>query len=213
MPVFKSKAALPRFFAFTARSAAPGRRDDTAGIIATRTACPASRSRPRPATSPCSTAANSRDAARSTWSRHHQRALDLRRERRNIVTNATFDVHGQRRDAARRARGGAALISRPWFRAAPTSSPSASAGSALRFADGQLRASTSGTASARCSAPPRPCRRTSAARSPASASPGDADAALDPMADPAARPCSAASFELLVGFQLTQEQLAYNATR
>jgi len=43
---------------------------------------------------------------------------------------------------------------------------------------------------------------------------GDADAAIDPMSDPAIRAVvSRASFELLVGFQLTQDQLAYNATR
>ena len=44
--------------------------------------------------------------------------------------------------------------------------------------------------------------------------PGDADAALDPMADPEVRAAvQRASFELLVGFQLTQDQLRYNATR
>jgi len=42
----------------------------------------------------------------------------------------------------------------------------------------------------------------------------DADASVDPMADPSVRAAIAkASFDLLVGFQLTQEQLAYNATR
>jgi len=43
---------------------------------------------------------------------------------------------------------------------------------------------------------------------------GDVDAALDPMADPQVRAAvQAATFEMLVGFQLTEEQLAYNATR
>jgi hypothetical protein len=43
---------------------------------------------------------------------------------------------------------------------------------------------------------------------------GDADAAVDPLADPKVREAvSRASFELLVGFQLTSDQLAYNATR
>jgi hypothetical protein len=42
----------------------------------------------------------------------------------------------------------------------------------------------------------------------------DADASIDPMADPRTRAAvSQASFELLIGFQLTQSQLAYNATR
>ena len=44
--------------------------------------------------------------------------------------------------------------------------------------------------------------------------PGDPDAALDPLADPAVRAAvQRATFELLVGFQLTEAQLRYNATR
>ena len=43
---------------------------------------------------------------------------------------------------------------------------------------------------------------------------GDADAAVDPLSDPKVRDAVArATFEHLVGFQLTQEQLRYNATR
>ena len=43
---------------------------------------------------------------------------------------------------------------------------------------------------------------------------GDTDAALDPLADPAVRQSVAnATFEHLVGFQLSEEQLRYNATR
>lgn len=43
---------------------------------------------------------------------------------------------------------------------------------------------------------------------------GDADAAVDPLSEPRIRDAVArATFEHLVGFQLTQEQLRYNATR
>lgn len=43
---------------------------------------------------------------------------------------------------------------------------------------------------------------------------GDPDAALDPLADPQVRAAlNRATFELLIGFQLTEQQLAYNATR
>jgi hypothetical protein len=43
---------------------------------------------------------------------------------------------------------------------------------------------------------------------------GDADAAVDPLSDPKVRDAVArATFEHLIGFQLTQEQLRYNATR
>jgi hypothetical protein len=85
---------------------------------------------------------------------------------------------------------------------------------ALRFADGQYRASTSGTATAQvlrsaATLPDDIRRQITRVRKP-----GDADAALDPMADPAVRTAvTRATFEFLVGFQLTQEQLAYNATR
>ena len=85
----------------------------------------------------------------------------------------------------------------------------------LRFADGELRASTHrlgdrpGAAARR-----RPCRRTSASQITRERKPGDPDAAIDPMADPGVREAvRRASFEVLVGFQLTQDQLAYNATR
>lgn len=44
--------------------------------------------------------------------------------------------------------------------------------------------------------------------------PGESDAAIDPFSDPAIRSAVAkATFEHLVGFQLTEEQLRYNATR
>ena len=43
---------------------------------------------------------------------------------------------------------------------------------------------------------------------------GEAEAAIDPLADPAVRQAVAnATFEHLVGFELTQDQLKYNATR
>jgi hypothetical protein len=85
---------------------------------------------------------------------------------------------------------------------------------ALRFAEGQERASTSGTASAQvlrsAATLPEDIRR----QITRERKPGDADAALDPMSDPAVRAAvTRATFEFLVGFQLTQEQLAYNATR
>ena len=43
---------------------------------------------------------------------------------------------------------------------------------------------------------------------------GEAEAAIDPLSDPAVRSAVAnATFEHLIGFQLTQDQLKYNATR
>lgn len=84
----------------------------------------------------------------------------------------------------------------------------------ISFAPGAYRGSTRATASASIAR--------SAATLPADVvekitrkrKAGDADAAIDPMADPATRAAvSDASFEVLIGFQLTPDQLAYNATR
>ena len=84
----------------------------------------------------------------------------------------------------------------------------------LTFADGAARATGTGKAASYIDG--------SAARLPADViekitrkrRPGDADAALDPMADPEVRAAVVrSSFEMLIGFQLTEDQLRYNATR
>ncbi len=84
----------------------------------------------------------------------------------------------------------------------------------LNFAEGQTRAQASAKAAAfvdRAAATlPAEIQEKITRKRKA----GEADAALDPMADPEVRAAVAkASFELLVGFQLTNEQLQYNATR
>jgi hypothetical protein len=85
---------------------------------------------------------------------------------------------------------------------------------ALNFAEGGLRAETRGQAVARVSRSvatlPDNVRAILTRRRKA----GEAEAAVDPLADPGVRDAVArATIEHLVGFQLTQEQLRYNATR
>lgn len=84
----------------------------------------------------------------------------------------------------------------------------------LTFADGQARGQASGIATATVDR--------AAASLPAEVQkiinrkrkPGDPDAAVDPLADPQVRAAlRAASFELLIGFQLSEAQLAYNVTK
>ena len=84
----------------------------------------------------------------------------------------------------------------------------------LQFADGQERAQAHGTAgtyiSRAAATLPEDIRQRITARRRA----GEEEAATDPLNDPEVRAALAsASFELLVGFQLTEDQLAYNATR
>lgn len=84
----------------------------------------------------------------------------------------------------------------------------------LNFADGQDRASATAKAAsyidpAAAALPPEIVEKITKKRKA-----GDPDAALDPMADPAVRAAmQRASFELLIGFQLTEDQLRYNVTR
>lgn len=131
----------------------------------------------------------------------------------NIVTNATFEVHGRRRDAAgardvvlpvftTMVQGGTNIVAKRTTRVL------------LRFADGQTRASTTGGSTAQVSRAATVLPADVRAKLTRRRKSGDADAAVDPMTDPEVRAAvSRASFEMLVGFQLTPEQLAYNATR
>ena len=84
----------------------------------------------------------------------------------------------------------------------------------IHFNDGQLRASTTGQAGARINRAAATLDPKVQADITRRRKPGDADAAVDPLADPANRAAvQRASFELLVGFQLSNDQLSYNATR
>lgn len=84
----------------------------------------------------------------------------------------------------------------------------------LTFADGQDRAQAHATGSAfidRAAATlPADIREKITRKRKA----GDADAAVDPLSDPTVKAAVArSSFEVLIGFQLDEAQLAYNATR
>ena len=84
----------------------------------------------------------------------------------------------------------------------------------LQFADGQERAQASGTAAAYVDRAAATLPEDIREQITRKREPGDPDAALDPLADPAVRAAvQRATFELLVGFQLTEAQLRYNATR
>ncbi len=130
-----------------------------------------------------------------------------------VYSEATFDVLASRSDTR-----GARRVELPFF------STVLRGGSAVQtkrvgtvvidFADGQARAQGSGRAGAFVDKTeatlPSEIREQITRRRRA----GDADAALDPLADPTVRAAlTRATFELLVGFQLTEAQLTYNVTR
>jgi hypothetical protein len=130
-----------------------------------------------------------------------------------ILSNVSFDVVAIRRDA-----GPARQVVLPFFNVAVQGGNQVVAKRvgqiALNFEAGSQRAQTRSQAVVRVSRAaatlPPTVRETLNRRR----RPGDPEAAVDPMTDPAVRDAVArATFEHLVGFQMSQDQLRYNATR
>lgn len=130
-----------------------------------------------------------------------------------VVSTVSFDVVAVRRDP-REARqvvlpyfntvvqGGSQIVAKRVGRVG------------LNFAAGSSRAQTSAQATSRVALSvatlPENVRRLLSRPRKA----GEAEAAIDPLSDPAVRSAVArATFEQLVGFQMTDAQLRYNATR
>jgi hypothetical protein len=131
----------------------------------------------------------------------------------DVVSTVTFTVTGLRRDA-----GPARQVILPYFdvalRGGATIAAKQIGAVALNFPAGSQHATTSARASVRVNrgAASLPASVRQLLTRPRKA--GEADAAIDPLAEPGVREAvSNATFEQLVGFQLTQDQLKYNATR
>jgi hypothetical protein len=131
----------------------------------------------------------------------------------DIVSTATFTVVGLRRDA-----GPARQVALPYFDVALRGGTEVAAkqvGQAvLNFAAGDIHAWTRVQATVRVnrSATALPENVRAILTRPRKA--GEAEAAVDPLTEPGVRAAVAnATFEHLVGFELTQDQLKYNATR
>jgi hypothetical protein len=131
----------------------------------------------------------------------------------DVISTATFTIVALRRDA-----GPSRQVVVPYFdvvlRGGANVSAKSIGGAALNFQAGDAHAWTRVQATVRVNR--------SAATLPANVrqiltrerKPGESEAATDPLADPAVRSAVAnATFEHLVGFQLSQDQLRYNATR
>lgn len=130
-----------------------------------------------------------------------------------VISNASYDVLARRNSA-----GGARDVTFPVFAAVVRGGDrlvSKQTGQVtIHFADGQLRAQASGTASTRVQRAAADLPAEVQTRIYRKRKAKDADAAIDPLANPAARAAvKNASFELLVGFQLDEAALAYNVTK
>ena len=131
----------------------------------------------------------------------------------DVVSTVTFTVTGLRRDA-----GPARQVILQYFdvalRGGSTIAAKQLGAVALNFPAGSMHATGAARASVRvnrgAAALPENVRQILTRPRKA----GEAEAAIDPMAEPGVREAVAqATFEHLVGFQLTQDQLKYNATR
>lgn len=130
-----------------------------------------------------------------------------------VYATATFDVLARRTDTR-----GARTVTLPYFvtvlRGGSAVISKRVGSVTINFADGQERAQASGSASAYIdkaeASLPADIREQIIRKRKA----GDADAAVDPLSRPEVKAAVArATFEMLVGFQLSQDQLTYNATR
>lgn len=191
-----------------------GEIDVSGGVVAVRSSCPSAAIPAQTGDITLFNPAGSTDAA----------AIDIVASMTNLrstcseagdqfYTEATFDVLATRVDASTArdvtlpyfstvVRGGDAVIAKRVGQAT------------IRFAPGEYRASVSGKASSYVDR--------SAATLPGDIQDkitrrrktGDADAAIDPFQLPEVKEAlKRTSFELLVGFNLTQDQFRYNATR
>jgi len=130
-----------------------------------------------------------------------------------VYTEATFDVRARRADT-----NGARTVTLPYFTTVLQGGTAVVAKRlgevTLTFADGEDRAMASARAGsfvdrAAASLPDDVRERITKRRRA-----GDPEAALDPLAAPEVKAAIARTrFEMLIGFQLDEEQLAYNVTR
>jgi hypothetical protein len=130
-----------------------------------------------------------------------------------VYAEADFDVFALRRDTR-----GARTVELPYFATVVRGGSAVIAKRigvvSLQFADGEARAVASGSGGAfidrtEATLPDEIRQRVTRKRKA-----GEIEAAVDPLTEPEVRAAlERASFELLVGFQLNQDQLAYNVTR
>ena len=191
-----------------------GEIDETGGIAITRTACPAIAIPADTGDVTLFNPPNSHDArAIDVTATITDLRLNCGDQGTDVVAEASFQVDARRVNAS-----GARQVTLPYFatvvRGGNTVVSKRVQTVTIDFADGQYRASASAKGGAvinRTAATlPEDVRAKLTRRRKAQ----DADASIDPLAAPEIRTAVArASFELLIGFQLTAEQLQYNATR
>lgn len=190
-----------------------GEIDATGGIVAVRSACPTASI---PAYTGDVTLFNppqSRDAAAIDVVANITDLRSTCTDGAQLYTQATFTVNARRSDAS-----GARQVTLPYFATVMRGGNAVVAKRVgqvtLDFAPGAYRASTTATAGSYVEKGAATLPTEIQDKITQKRKAGDADAAIDPFSQPDVRAALArTSFELLIGFNLTQDQLRYNATR
>lgn len=130
-----------------------------------------------------------------------------------LVTNANFDIVALRRD-----NRGARQVVIPYFATVVQGTGNViskrTGRVVINFADGSFRGQAAGAATSLVNRSAATLPENIRSLITRERRAGDPNAALDPLADPTVRAAvEQARYELLVGFELTPEQLRYNATR
>ncbi|MDI1295570.1 MAG: hypothetical protein PSY12_06735 [bacterium] len=190
-----------------------GEIDATGGIVAVRSACPTAAIPANTGDITLFNPAQSRDASAIDVVADITNLRSTCADGAQLYTDATFVVNARRSDVS-----AARQVTLPYFSAVVRGGNAVVAKRVsqvtLNFAAGEYRASATAKAGsyvdkASATLPPEILQKITQKRKA-----GDADAAIDPFAQPDVKAALLrTSFELLVGFNLTPDQLRYNATR
>ncbi len=190
-----------------------GEIDATGGIVSVRSACPVAAIPAQTGDITLFNPAGSTDASAIDVVANITDLRSTCADGSQFYTEATFTVNARRTDA-----GAARQVTLPYFSAvvqAGTNVVAKRVGQVtLTFAPGQYRASAQAKAGSYVDKAAATLPADIQTKITQKRKAGDADAAIDPFAQPDVKAAlQRTSFELLVGFNLTQDQLRYNATR
>lgn len=213
-PLTLSRIALTGMLALAlAGCSRRGEIDATGGIVAVRSACPAAAIPAYTGDVTLFSPAQSRDASAIDVVANITDLRSTCADGAQLYTQASFVVNARRSDAS-----AARQVTLPYFATVMRGGNAVVAKRVgqvtLNFAAGEYRASASAKAGsyvdkASATLPTEISDKITQKRKA-----GDADAAIDPFAQPEVKAAlQRTSFELLVGFNLTPDQLQYNATR
>lgn len=190
-----------------------GEIDPTGGIVAVRSACPVAAIPAQTGDITLFNPASSTDANAIDVVADITNLRSTCADGEQLYTEATFTVNARRNDAS-----AARQVTLPYYSAVVRGGNAVVAKRigqvTLDFPAGQYRATATAKAGSYVNKAAATLPADVQAKITQKRKAGDADAAIDPFAQPDVKAAlQRTSFELLVGFNLTQDQLKYNATR